>query len=1433
MATQEDLQQFDQQFGVKQQDDLAKFDSMFGQQETPDLQQFDTMFKDKYQSKIYQLADFVTNSLPNKAYSREIAKYVPKEEREQLLQAVYQLGQKKGTWSRLPFEGRAVGGLMEGMLELTGVAKRAVSLEPEDKELTKFSEQLDKVWKSADPVHNPDAPWYDPFEAVVSAAAAAPSLLLAGGAGRAAGAGAKAVGLGEKAIKATERIGAGLSFAPKIYEDTYDALLSDGVAPGTAKWAAATSSGLQSALFSGLPKKLLPKSWTSNKISKQLSDSLVANYVKTTAIYGPTTMAGSKAVDMTVKDFAEGEFSGVKEYWNQIAGTYLHSIGTMGVLGVPTVVSGIIGTGKSGRKITIERLKEEAILPEIEKAIKNDTVPSRDQMTRWDIPVEGKNNRENRYTAFKKFASNYKQQKASAGFYLGKKFYSYDPLSKDFNALKYPVSEEMPKEELQPVSEKFLAEQLTETGVQEQKPPEQVSPEQVTEVPIQKPVDNVVSLADQVVNEIRTKRGETELPKPVKESFAQWMDDAEKQIKADPEYINKLTKDLKESNRAPNPNEIAALQYQYRRANNLFNDYSSRLNEAVKSGDKTAIDRVQMESNVVLNEIRSLEEFTKPEKTLAGRTLAAWAIALQEDYSPATLTNRAQVAKGEQPLTLDDKVQIGEIGKNIQNFETRLKTAEDRISKLSNIKDIERTIQELAPKKTLRKSSAQKETAKKNIETAWNEFNELFKSKDVSLKGLIKGESGAFDPEMLIAAGKIVKSYLDYGVVSFRELMENAKQKFGEKEIEKSRDILLAAWNTAKEKQETPQLKLDIEKPKSISDTARKIAKGLIESGVTDREDLVNTVHKEIQQYLPEFTAEQTADAMSRRGMFEIAKKPTEPEAYKKGLYKRLATWKEKITEKQFTKPSKEERVLSQEELDLRFQIAQEKSKFKAMEYRWQEEQKPAWIRTVQIGPELIRTSRALMTSIDLSAVLRQGGIITAGHPLLSMSEFRPMFQALASEKGMFKIMHEIESRENSKKGWYDDSGLNLATTEGRLSQMEEVFMGRIAPHIPGIRLSERAYITFLNKLRADTFDLLCNRLVEPTVQDRQAIANYINVATGRGPLTFFGYNFESAAVPLANILFSPRLAYSRFQYLLGQPFFKGTARTRKLILEEYVRSLIGAGTFYGSVAMAAAYLFDDKDKYKPYIETNSRSSNFGKIKIGNTWIDPLAGLSQSTVLLSRLITGKTKAGTGELVSLRGEDKPWTGSGEWDVITHFLRGKLAPGAGTAIDVITGENIVGEPISLNPTYAVENIKGTFKQQKGREKEPIFAPYTMVVPLSMRDIYDAMQDQGVAKGSALSLLILLGMGSSTYYKPLPGDYAKKIAQHEKLYGFSKKTRKVYDYREEVSDIIKQAKKFNLEETEMVKQLESKLIELGYKPKAISEWKQRFLKRYRAGS
>lgn len=369
---------------------------------------------------------------------------------------------------------------------------------------------------------------------------------------------------------------------------------------------------------------------------------------------------------------------------------------------------------------------------------------------------------------------------------------------------------------------------------------------------------------------------------------------------------------------------------------------------------------------------------------------------------------------------------------------------------------------------------------------------------------------------------------------------------------------------------------------------------------------------------------------------------------------------------------------------------------------------------------------RAVMASMDFSAPLRQG------LPLIHKKQFwtslDDMFKAWGSER-TYQAMHDdILSRPLFKervtpggkplKSFAEESGLKL-TDLNSLSTREENMMSSFAERIPGVRRSNRAYTMFLNKLRADTFEDLITRskvfVADGNVNLPLAreLANFVNTASGRGSLG----QLEKSAVTLNTLLFSPRLIASRLTMLNPKYYISASPQVRK----EALKSLFAVAAV-GSTVTQLGKLAGGT------VESDPASSDFGKLKIGNTRLDPYGGFQQYIVAANRLAQGRVTSSTsGREFDLGNPQKPFDPTYA-DILTRFARGKAHPTIGFVWSLLSGQKeMSGQKMDLTTTNPMEN-----------------AIAQRFIPIMLQDLYQLAQEDP----SLLPILgPLTGFGMST--------------------------------------------------------------------------------------
>jgi len=384
-----------------------------------------------------------------------------------------------------------------------------------------------------------------------------------------------------------------------------------------------------------------------------------------------------------------------------------------------------------------------------------------------------------------------------------------------------------------------------------------------------------------------------------------------------------------------------------------------------------------------------------------------------------------------------------------------------------------------------------------------------------------------------------------------------------------------------------------------------------------------------------------------------------------------------------------------------------------------------------EVAGQIVGIPRSLMAGmLDLSGTLRQGGVLVTRHPVLAARNFGAQLKYFASEEAFQKGMKEITSRPT-----YDSMvGSKLAVDGAQgLTSTEEKFASNLAEKIPGIgkvvKATDRAYSGFLTKMRADAFDQLVkneeaagNKLSEEALD---SVSNFINSATGRGDL---GQYLEKHSTTLSATLFSPRLWKSRLDLLNPVYYAKLDPVAQKEAAKTAASFVTTVGTVLGMASLAGAD-----------VETDMRSSDFGKIKIGNTRYDVVAGLQQNMVLAWRELTGEykstesgevTKFAKGVTDLIPGQSKPvdegFNQKNRFSVLWDMIENKENPTLATATKILKGEDRGGNPI--NPLAEVGK---------------------MVLPISATGMYQTAKDTGsAAKGIAMNIPDIVGISSQTY-------------------------------------------------------------------------------------
>lgn len=422
---------------------------------------------------------------------------------------------------------------------------------------------------------------------------------------------------------------------------------------------------------------------------------------------------------------------------------------------------------------------------------------------------------------------------------------------------------------------------------------------------------------------------------------------------------------------------------------------------------------------------------------------------------------------------------------------------------------------------------------------------------------------------------------------------------------------------------------------------------------------------------------------------------------------------------------------------------------------------------------------RAVRATSEFSFVLLQGGMYTVNSPLKALEAMKNALTQFASEKKANEWEKFIKSQPYYPA--LKASKLSITETDYKATLKEEMFVSQWANVIWDLAGSplklistnafekwksanllkafERAATGYMNTLRVSQFLRgmemleLQGKFFETDPEAYKNVADVINTYTGRASLG----KLESFSKELSLGYFSPRMWASQLK--MSTPYFfyyvakKGDKNTpwykpsvaQKMAIGDYMK-FVGI-TFSTMIASQLLYnAFRDDDDDEMVIETDPRSTNFLKIRIGNTKIDPWGGKLPIIVLQTRLLMSSLDPAhaykRGEKLSPLGYGKTPKAS---DLIIRYAANKLAPTPAMIYKYLDART--------------KKIDGEFTRVGYGDKGVGFDDQleSNLYPIYFETINELYQDQPETVASFLTGAAFFGLGVQTY--PEPGSKKNK--------------------------------------------------------------------------
>jgi len=278
----------------------------------------------------------------------------------------------------------------------------------------------------------------------------------------------------------------------------------------------------------------------------------------------------------------------------------------------------------------------------------------------------------------------------------------------------------------------------------------------------------------------------------------------------------------------------------------------------------------------------------------------------------------------------------------------------------------------------------------------------------------------------------------------------------------------------------------------------------------------------------------------------------------------------------------------------------------------------------------------------------------------------------------------DVLSRPDYINGEYQRAGI--------LPKHEEAYQGTLSSKIPGIgRIFDASQVAFeqsARNARLDTFDILKeaakkNGVTWDDVQIKD-IGALASSATARGDIGKLG---ESQVTRL--VMWAPKMLKANYDVLTAHSGGMGlkTSFARKearMNLAKIIGTSVGIATVFNALVPGSA-------------ETDPRSSNFGKIKIGDTTFDYTGGKGSLLVLAARQLMGETKSTTTGLIRPFGTD--YGDQSRLSVLGDFVINKAPPITAAVWSAMRGTNAIGEPVTpgslLASTAVPITVQNAFK------------------------------------------------------------------------------------------------------------------------------------------
>ena len=475
------------------------------------------------------------------------------------------------------------------------------------------------------------------------------------------------------------------------------------------------------------------------------------------------------------------------------------------------------------------------------------------------------------------------------------------------------IKPEPPKPKAPEPAPKIKQRETTLADEDSAEPPGAEKPPAAAEAGGGRPLPDVASIKNRIVEEWRAAGARLELLAPKElgrqQTFEEWLDAAEKHLQRDPTWVDNLVGDLTRNPRAPSAEEAAGLTIRYHQLTSQYEDVYNRRKAAEAAGDPEAITAASDEVHRMSSLLGAFEEVSHNAGSESGRSLAARKMELKRDGSLANLTMRAQGMQRGKPLSESQHADVQKLYEQIKADAEKMATLQgiiDKHNEAESAKPLAESIAEIAKEANLPPDfDPQAHSLGKRI-LEWARSRRSAAMERIQARHTGTLYSG-IDPRDLVDLTEIGVTYLLEGVSKFADwqkvMLDYAGKWIGphlegiwEQSLKSQEDVFRKA-NVSPEKKATVKKAIveqvqKVKEGKTVASVTegiqkryakngltvsgvRDLARRLLESGVHGTDPLSKAVHSILKGIVPDITRTESNDLINGRG--RVRKPATDP----------------------------------------------------------------------------------------------------------------------------------------------------------------------------------------------------------------------------------------------------------------------------------------------------------------------------------------------------------------------------------------------------------------------------------------------------------------------------------------------------------------------------------------------------------------------------